>query len=264
VTNANTWAIGGRDCRRVSRVIACGCLVFSLGGQTAEFEVASIKPNPSLPLMIIGPGVGKGEVTGTRVTLRALVMAAYDVSAPRVIGPGWLDGDRFDVIAKAASRNYSQDETRAMLRTLLKDRFHLVAHVETREMPVYDLVVAKGGVKMPEHGTPAADGPQPERKKYPGVKNIGSMGGTLTTAQIAYYLSGPAGRPVVDKTGLAGRWDYFISYMPNLPTDGDAAELGPPDLFTAVEQEMGLKLHPSKAELSVVVVDHMDRMPTEN
>ena len=151
-----------------------------------------------------------------------------------------------------------------MLRTLLKERFHLVAHTENREVPTYDLVVAKGGVKMLEHGTPAADGPQPERKKYPGVKNVGSMGGTLTTAQIAYYLSGPAGRPVVDKTGLAGRWDYFISYMPTLPTDGDAAEVGPPDLFTAVQEGMGLKLQPSKAEMSVVVVEHMDRMPTEN
>ncbi len=190
-------------------------------------------------------------------------MAAYDVSAPRVIGPGWLDGNRFDVIAKA-SDHVTEDETRVMLQMLLKERFHLVAHTETREMPVYDLVVAKGGVKMLEHGTPAADGPQPERKKYPGVKNIGSMGGTLTTAQIAYYLSGPAGRPVVDKTGLAGRYDFFLSYTPDLQVDGDATELRPPDLFTAVQEGMGLKLQPSKAEMSVVVVEQMDRMPTEN
>jgi uncharacterized protein (TIGR03435 family) len=240
------------------------CLAFPVRAQPPEFDVASIKPNPSPPpRMKIGPDFNAHgySFSGSEVTLLDLVVSAYGVTAPRVIGPSWLDGDRFDVAAKAPE-GASLADLRAMAQTMLKERFHLQAHVETREMPVYDLVVAKGGVKMAKPPGPV---PQDTGKAYPGVTNIATSRGTGTTAQIADILSRRAGRPVIDKTSLDGKYDFALTWMPNLPTAGDAqAELGPPDLFRAIQEQLGLKLQPSTAQLTVVVVDHMDRMSTEN
>ena len=109
---------------RASVLIAFGCLTFGLYGQTKEFDVASIKPDPSLPLMKVGPSFNPHGFNGSKVTLRDLVISAYDMTAPRVIGPGWLDGDRFDIIAKAPDSS-SPADLRVMLQTLLKQRFHL-------------------------------------------------------------------------------------------------------------------------------------------
>jgi uncharacterized protein (TIGR03435 family) len=131
-------------------------------------------------------------------------------------------------------------------------------------MPAYDLVIAKGGGKMTKYGEP---GPEfvPTGKRYPGVRNIGSMSCTCTLAQLAFFLSRSAGKPVLDKTGLEGRYEFSLAYKPDvLQADGGTAEFGPPDLFTAIQEQLGLRLTPTKASLSVVIVDQMDRMPTEN
>jgi uncharacterized protein (TIGR03435 family) len=191
-------------------------------------------------------------------------MFAYDVTAPRVIGPGWLDGNRFDITARAPEGTAPAD-LRVMLQNLLKQRFHLQAHMETREMPVYDLVVAKDGVKMVRHPAPAPVGPTVPGEAYPGATHLSMLRGSgQTTTFIAGKLSGMTDRPVLDMTGLDGTYDYRLIWLSSVSSASSEIELGPPDLFTAIQEQLGLRLAPTKASLSVVVVDQMDRMPTEN
>jgi bla regulator protein BlaR1 len=248
----------------IATFIASACLALSLCAQQPDFDVAYIKPNPGWPPMTVGPGFNAHGVGGSKVTLRNLVMLAYDVTAPRVIGPGWLDGNRFDIIA-TAPEGTAPAELRVMLQDLLKQRFHLRAHMETRDMPVYDLVVARNGVKMVGHPAPAPVGPAVPRDAYPGVTHLSTLRGSgQTTTFIAEKLSGMTDRPVLDKTGLDGTYDYFLIWLSSVSAASNEVELGPPDLFTAIEQQLGLTLRPTKAQLTVVVVDQADQIPTEN
>jgi uncharacterized protein (TIGR03435 family) len=191
--------------------------------------------------------------------MRHLLAAAYGVSEPRIIGPDWLDKNRFDIMAKSPGGT-PDSELKPMFQTLLKERFGLAAHLETRKLPVYYLGVAKGGVKMSVY-------PAPEHSLVdPNVRcSGGSMRGTSTTSQIAENLARLVGQPILDKTGLSERFNYYLCYAPLSPqTDGNASEFGPPDLFTAVQNQAGLKLESAKDDVEVVVVDHMEQMPTEN
>ncbi len=203
-------------------------------------------------------GLRHGNFTATNVTLRQILGVAYGLAAQRIFGPDLLSQERFDFQAKSPE-GVADTEVKPLLEGLLKDRFHLVAHSELREMPVFNLVVAKGGVKMPVF--PAPDGPpqRPEARGFP------MMRGTVTTSRLAEMLTGEAGRPVLDKTGLNERYNLFLSYAPlSSQAAGKAPELAPPDLFTAVQEQLGLKLEPDKAKIEVVVVDHIERMPSDN
>jgi uncharacterized protein (TIGR03435 family) len=150
----------------------------------------------------------------------------------------------------------------AMLQALLKNRFKLTAHLETREMPVYYLSVAKDGVKMPIY--PAHDqGPiHPLNDPNPGAFPM--LRGTFTIAQLADLMARIVGRPVIDRTGLTTRYNLFLSYAPLSPQSGHVPEFGPPDFFIAVQKQLGLKLQSSKDSVEVVVVDYIERAPTEN
>jgi uncharacterized protein (TIGR03435 family) len=244
--------------------------VFALSAAFAQtpanapaFEVASIRLNTdSGPMMIIGPGLHKGTLHGGKVTLRSLVALAYGMTEPRVIGPDWLDKNRFDIVAKSPE-GVPDSEVKPMVQTLLKDRFKLEAHLETRDMPVYYLTVAKGGVKMPLY--PAPDGAPDHPGDDPNVRGFPMMRGALPMSQLAEGMSHVVNRPVIDKTGLTERYSFFLSYAPLSPqTTGNIPEFGPPDFFTAVQKQLGLKLEPAKESIDVVVVDHMEQLPTEN
>ena len=208
--------------------------------------------------MITGPGLRNGHLTAGKVTLRRMVATAYGMTEPRVIGPDWLDKNRFDMAGKSPDGT-PDSQLHTMLQQLLKDRFKLEAHLDTREMPVYDLVVAKGGVKMAVY--PAVERPidDPIGHGFPMSR------GTATTAQLADQMTFFVNRPVIDKTGLTERYNYVLSFAPLTPQAGESApEFAPPDLFTAIQKQMGLKLEPAKDNLDVVVVDHMEQIPTEN
>jgi uncharacterized protein (TIGR03435 family) len=142
-----------------------------------------------------------------------------------------------------------------MLQTLLQERFHLTAHREMRDLPVFEMIVAKGGLKM-KLSTP--EQPFPKPPPNPG----GSMNmGAGTMSEITQRLSGAAGRPILDKTGVEGRYGFLLIFArPSAQPQTD----GPPDFFTAVEQQMGLKLVAAKAPMEVLVVDRADRVPIEN
>jgi uncharacterized protein (TIGR03435 family) len=229
--------------------------------QTPAFEVASIRPSDEggLP-MTVGPGLRNGTLHGERVTLKMLLAAAYGMTEPRVIGPGWLNSNRFDIVAKSPA-GVRDSALKPMLQTLLKERFKLAAHLAVQEMPVYFLEVAKSGVKMPLY--PAHDrGPDRPGDQYRGGV---MMRGTGTVAQIAQRMSSIVDRPVLDRTGLTDRYNYFLVFAPLSPPSGvHEPESAQPDIFAAVQEQLGLKLQAGRNDVEVVVVDHIERMPTEN
>lgn len=193
-------------------------------------------------------------LAGTNATLHQYLRVAYDLSESRIFGPDWLDTDKYDITGKPPAGSHPA-EIPQMLKTLLNERFHLTTHREMRELPVFEMVVAKGGLKM-AISTPEQPFPKPSGNPG-GAMNAGA--GTM--AEIAQRLAGAAGRPILDRTGLAGKYGFLLIYA--RPSDQPTPD-GPPDFFTAVEQQLGLKLEPKKAPIEVLVVDNADRTPTGN
>lgn len=267
--------------------------VCSLSGQSTapRFEVASIKQNKSggarSPSMI-HPG---GRFTATNNTVRALILNAYGITnAPSLLsgGPGWIDSDTWDVDAKAAADSIPAsatgkplwDQTRLMLRTLLADRFKLVLHSDTKEMSIYELVVAKGGPKLKPSAADCSASEFACHGFSGNPRRLTSIGG-VDTYDIALMLTGYSDRLVVDKTGLTGLYDVLLQWNPfagrpdqpaaNTPQAQPAtSKEGPmPDpsslssIFDALPQEVGLRLQAQKAPVASWVIDHVER-PTEN
>lgn len=250
--------------RAVSVIFGAAFLVAAtVGAQSPadqpKFEVATIKPSGPDSHGIhmgIGAGLRNGRFMAGDQSLKEMIAAAYGVTTNRVFGPDWLDAARFDFLGKSPE-GVHDTEMRPMLQALLKDRFGLVSHTELREMPVYELVVARGGVKMPIFPAPA---PRWDAIHDP---RIATMAGAATTTRLAEQLSSLAGRPVIDKTRLTERYNYVLRFA-RPEAHEDLPETAPPDLFGAVQEQLGLRLQPGKANLEVIVVDHMERTPSEN
>jgi uncharacterized protein (TIGR03435 family) len=243
------------------------------------FEVASVKPNRSgatAPQRISAP---PGEqVTMINVPLRTLIQFAYRLPADSVIGgPGWIGSDRFDVVAKA-SAPASVEELRSMLRALLEDRFTLVSHMETRQVTSYALMAARTDGRLgPGLRTAAVDcttpaareahgGPGPTHPCNPvvGIGQIGARG--LPLDRLAGMLSTAAGGPVVDASGLSGNFDWDVSFTPQAFLQGSFDRerfpfIDPdgPSIFTAVQEQLGLKLEPRRTDIDVLVIDAVEQ-----
>jgi bla regulator protein BlaR1 len=230
-----------------------------------SFEVATVKPaDPNSPYSFRQlPG---GRWVATNVPLRDLIASAYAVPTPRMAGgPGWLDSDRFTIDAKPAAPlppwPESNKQLSLMLQSLLEDRFKLAVHWEKKEAAVYDLVAAKGGPKLKEADADEKSGFGMERGR---IKSLALPLGYLAS-NLAYLL----GRPVNDKTGLSGNYDYTLAYTPDAaqaaavgPPGADAAP--PPDpngpsIFTALQEQLGLRLESAKGPVEVLVIDHAER-----
>jgi len=241
------------------------------------FDVVSIRPHKDSTQ----PGSGGGTVSfsrriGIRTTpdgfsassldLKSLIAIAYGVKPDQVSGgPGWVDSDRYDIEAKVVAANGStpqpltHEQSNLMLRSLLADRFKLVVHNETKEVPIYELVVAKNGPKL-----------QPAKPDQPTRMTIGSSGkATMEADQISalvYQLSLQVGRPVVDKTGLTGKYDIKLEWTRDSgpgSVDSASADVSGPSIFTAVQEQLGLKLVSSKGPVDTLVIDHAEQ-PTAN
>ena len=254
------------------------------------FEVASLKPNPNCRVTGSG-GPSPGRLELPCVTLRMLIRAAYgafsgerlNTRRPDIIGgPSWMDSEQYQLTAKAEGRPSAAVMTGPMLQVLLEERFQLKLHVEARETAVLILTIAKEGKLAPakdgscvpidvnnlQRPDPAAPPP-----KYCGGPTMrGTPRGTIadvpgaTMEEFAGRMLGAlAGRPVVDKTGLTGRFDLHIEFSPeNRPgalLNGEPAPaMAPaadalPSIFTALQEQLGLKLSPGKAPIDVIVVD---------
>ena len=198
------------------------------------------------------------------VPVRSLIMSAYNlIMLDQVSGlPDWAERDSFDVegkldsdTAEAFARLSRSDQSRQrqlMMQALLADRFKLRIRRETRELAVYNLVIAKGGIKMKE-------APPTERSSY--SMGLGRINGdAMQIDNLAFSLSNPVGRLIIDKTGLTGKYQVSLNWAWNdEPGSGDTG----PSIFTALQEQLGLKLEPAKAPIDVVVIDHIER-PSEN
>jgi uncharacterized protein (TIGR03435 family) len=255
----------------------------------ATFEVASVKANKS------GDGNGNlsgmpgGRVRATNMPVRPIITFAYQLASYQLVGgPGWLTTDRYDLIAKMDG---TADSTPAVpganepspmqlaLRHLLEDRFKLRVHRETRELDIYALVMAKpGGGPGPGLKPTTVDcaaaiaaaqrrpGPAAPDQPFCGI----GMGpgrlrfGGLPSASLPAAFSGPSGRMVIDRTGLTGSWDFELTFAPeNRGPDAPPADPNAPSFFTAIQEQLGLKLEPTKGPVEVVVIDSIEK-PVED
>jgi uncharacterized protein (TIGR03435 family) len=255
------------------------------------FEVASIKPNRYSTSML-GFGFVLERFTARGATLQLLIREAYGVEEDQISGgPRWLNSERYDIEAKADKsvadelRKLSFDqrviEYRRMLQALLADRFKLTLHRETKELPVYALVIAKNGPKLqgakPDDMYPEdIDGNRHGDAMRVGRGLLGGQG--VSIAFLVQMLSQQQlGRPVLDMTGLTGKYDFTLQWTPDerRPRLDKQAEgrqgtdstpsAGPSELsiFTAIQEQLGLKLESKKGPVEVLVIDHVDE-PSEN
>jgi uncharacterized protein (TIGR03435 family) len=235
-------------------------------GQPPSFEVASVKPQPYVGRggEMIGIFVRDNTLTAEHVDLNSLVRFAYNLRDVQLSGgPSWAahgmltESELFQVIAKAGDPPPPMDQFRRMLQTLLADRFQLKVHHMQKDLPAYNLVVAKSGLKL-KHSSPDA--------KFSMVTkgNIHMTGTNVPVATLLTYIELYAGRPVFDRIGLAGNCDFDIQWVPdNLAAGPDTSAPSGPSLFTALQEQLGLKLEPGMAPFDTVVIDHVER-PSEN
>ncbi|HUB82593.1 MAG TPA: TIGR03435 family protein [Bryobacteraceae bacterium] len=260
----------------------------------SEFEVASVKPSPPVQEgnLNVGVHIDGAMVRCNFLTLINYLDMAYDVKDYQIIGPDWLVTEHFDIVGKRPEGVEGEKALRGMVASLLEDRFKMVMHRETRELPAYALVVGKGGLKIKEV-PPDADGG--DNSKVDVNVTGGGRGGTVVDlgggSSISYGLNKLEAhkvsfalvvdslakfldRPVVDETGLAGRYNFTLEYsvdeLRNLVRASGADASRIPDfggdqvsIFTSVES-IGLKLEPRKTSVPVIVIDSIQKTPTAN
>jgi len=205
-------------------------------------------------------------------TLKTLIAAAFNLN-PRAIsgGPAWVDADHYDVTATTPGELHpSLEDQMLMLRKLLADRFQLTFHREQKELSIYALTVARGGTKL-KASDPAPDAPQgppplvfvlsPQLVSLPGRgATIGELASVMQRAALDH--------PVVDQTGLKGRYDFDLEFAPDEAVFGGALGKGvedaaKPNLFTAMQQQLGLRMEATRGPVEVLVIDRVER-PSEN
>jgi uncharacterized protein (TIGR03435 family) len=243
--------------------------------QPPSFDVISVKPNKtSLGVHgLITTEFTADGFRGTNVPVHTLLLQAYGLHEGESFGePAWANSEVFDIEAKvagpdvAAFSKLDSDQLQAMLRQILAERFGLVAHRETRELPVYAMSVAKGGPKLKEFVFDPAV-PASARRGGGVQMSMGMIAAHECT--IPYFLSmlsRQLGRTVIDRTGLTGNYDFTLRWSPDnsatSASEGAQADTLP-SIFTAVQEQLGLKLESTKAPASVLVVDHLER-PSQN
>jgi uncharacterized protein (TIGR03435 family) len=257
-----------------------------------EFEVASIKATaPGARGMFIRPTPG-GRVNITNMTLKELIVIGWRIQPFQISGgPGWLDSAHYDISAKSEN-SFKQGELPLMIQSLLADRFQLTIHHETKELPIYALVMARKDGKLGPGLTESKEGgctprdlskpPPPLEPGKPPALGCGNMmmqprllrAVSVPVAQVIPMLSRFLGRPVVDKTGLTAKFDIRLEWTPDeiqlaqlqLPPDAPKpppSEIAGPSIFTAIQQQLGLKLESQKGPVEIIVIDRVER-PSEN
>jgi uncharacterized protein (TIGR03435 family) len=222
----------------------------------STFEVASIRLNPSTEccttFTLTYPA---NRFTASGITLELLTSIAYGTGHNRIIGgPSWFDLQRYDISAKVEGDvGITREQMQPLIQNLLEQRFHLVAHRQQKLVPGYALVVAKDGFKLKPNTNKS------EVQPHSQVLANELQGWNIPASTLAFLLEIPAGDPVVDKTGITGNYDIKLSY-----TTAGFPNSNLPDLFTAVQEQFGLKLVPQKVPVDTLVIDQVDKTPTEN
>ena len=251
------------------------------------FDIASIKPNTSGAM---GESVRffppSGRVTMTNVTVRRLILQAYQLQDTQLSGgPKWIDSDHFDIAANAEGvSNPTPPQRWEMVKSLLVDRFKLKVHTESRELSVFALILARGDGKLggqlrkfegdcspptaPRTAPPDPSGPQPCGTLRAGPGRMNFTGVTMDT--LAQQISLRVGRSVIDRTGLTGRFTLDAEFA-SQPRPGDIADPASvdrpadsaPSIYTALQEQLGLKLDSQKQAVDVLIIDSVER-PVEN
>ena len=246
---------------RAKRCLVCVALMVTTGALSQDatslprFEVASIKLNTS------NDTGSRNDLSGASVVFRNYVLGgilqtAFNVDRLDLEALDWLYGERFDITAKVPDEKASLDERRQMLQALLIDRFGLAFHHETKNRGGFGLVVAKNGPKIQ---------PVPDVGGHNNDNRPGKMQRLRTTiGDFASALSYILRQPVVDETHMEGRYNVVLTYAPDLGPDVPPAANDGPSIFTAIEEQLGLKLEPRKVPVDIFVVDRCQKMPTEN
>lgn len=284
----------------IALTLFSSAVTFAQQASQPQFEVASIKPSDSSDRKMMFRMMPGGGINLRGVTLKGLVQQAYDVRDFQLSGgPAWIGADRYDITAKPENasaeapadprqlneeqRKTFQVQTRLRLQALLAERFELKIHRETKELPVYALVVAKNGPKLKENAG-ANEGRGRGMRMSPG-QLVGQQAGMEFLVQ---SLSQMLGRTVLDQTGLKGTYDFDLTFAPEPglggvfggPGDGAPAppppgagpglikEPPPPDpngptIFTALQEQLGLKLESQKGPVDIIVIDHVEK-PSDN
>lgn len=264
----------------------------------AAFDVATVKPNKAGEMRVSMRIIPGGAYEAFNVTLGAMIRLAYRLQEYQLVGaPAWVDQDRFDIVGKPPAGEPLDLQPR--MQSLLAERFNLKAHEETREFPIYALVVANPNGKLGAKMTPSSvdcaalargrgNAPTPPTLPAPGTRpecGVTNNGGKIaaggfTMTQLANTLSQFAGRTVIDRTGLSGAFNIDLEFTPDPGLRGRGAGGGLPpsapapgservvdpsglSIFTAVQEQLGLKLDSQRGPLPVLVIDSVSQ-PTEN
>jgi len=238
-------------------------LPLAIWGQAerATFEVVSIKPTEGRPVNSGFRRASPGTLNATNVTVRFLIQYAYDLREDQVTGgPAWLDSERYEVMAKPPEGAPTTEQAKRLrVQSLLADRFHVVLHRATKEMPVFVLVLAKNGPK----------GMKPSTQGEPDWVTNGHHLNCHNCSMAMFakgFLAGQTGRNVTDRSGIAGDFDFTLDWTPDAPAgappDADAAA-GQPPFFLALQEQLGLKLDPQRGPVEVLVIDRAEK-PSAN
>ena len=246
-----------RGMRSLIAVVVLSLLAGS--AQAQQFDAVSIRPNNSGE-QARAFRVQPGQIMATNVTLRHMIWNAYNITDFLVVGgPDWAATERFDLTAKSSSPTITPNEMRAMLRTALEDRFKLRARMVTQERPIYTLVRARAD-RAPGPRLVSTPGPcdPSDPRRVCGFSFTGSRlsSRAVTVARLAAELRGIVERPVVDATGLEGLYEITLEWSPDQQGDG-------PSLFTALQEQLGLRLESGRGPVEVLVIDSAER-PMEN
>lgn len=221
--------------------------------QTA-FEVASVRECPKDHDSFSQGSFPANRLALHNTTLQIAIAIAFGYDSIRISGPDWLNNQCYTIEAKVdGDKQLSRKEMEPLMQNLLQERFHLVTHHETKTLPGYALVIAKGSPKLhaSKEGT--------ESHFYILPNGIDMRHASLATLAGALASQGAAGGPVIDKTGIQGEYDITLHYATVGHPDSNL-----PDIFTALQEQLGLKLVPQKVPVEILVIDHVDKVPTEN
>jgi len=251
------------------------CIAFAVVGFSQErdtrpqFEVASLKPgSPGLPFrMTGGPATpDPGRWTCVNWSLDNYLLMAYNIRAYQLVAPPWVRNAAFTVSATIPP-GATRADLRLMLQRLLEERFQIVVHREQKEMSIYELAVAPGGSKLVEYVEPPASAEPAKPASAPTASGLTVNNGHAriqfrqqTMDNLAYMLSGRVERPVIDATGLKGKYAVTLLWDEETPSNTDSG----PTIFKAIQDQLGLKLVPKKGPIEMLVIDRIERTPIEN
>lgn len=251
-----------------------------------SFDAASVRPGPpaNTGRFTMTGGPGTGDPTFLRyanIPLKRVLMAAYDMKYWQITGPDWLNTLRFDITARLPE-GATKEQSLAMMRNLLTERFQMTAHRETKELPIYALLKDKTGAKLKPSTEAAGDAnaiatvKQNEGKDGFPVLAPGASGIVVETrngrarisgfqadlAKLADFLSNQLGRPVFDQTGIAGVFDFVVYYRPENAAIDDANPYA--GIFEALREQLGLRLEARKGPVEMLVIDRVEKIPIGN